>query len=105
MTINVTFHAFNVTLLLPSVHGWIIWQQRIDENVTFNRLWADYRDGFGVISQTTDYWLGLKYVNALTAGGPGGPGSWKLRVEMQALGTNLWYKTINFKENMFISNR
>ena len=89
LTINVTIG--NYTEPLPSVHGWIIWQQRINASSNFDLPWADYKSGFGTISLTGDYWLGLDAVHALTTGAPGGAGAWKLRVEMQAKENNLWF--------------
>ena len=90
-TINVTIGS--IPTPLPSVYGWIIWQQRVDLTLSFDLPWADYKSGFGTISPTGDYWLGLDAVHALTTGAPGGAGAWKLRVEMQAKENNLWFVT------------
>lgn len=47
-------------------HGWLVIQQRDfdDPPINFNRNWADYRAGFGVIDGS--YWLGLEKIWAIT---------------------------------------
>ncbi|XP_039963199.1 fibrinogen-like protein 1 [Bactrocera tryoni] len=47
-------------------HGWLVIQQRDfdDPPIDFNRTWADYRAGFGVIDGS--YWLGLEKIWAIT---------------------------------------
>ena len=76
---------------LPSVHGWIIWQQRFGDKLNFNRKWTEYKSGFGSVAHDEGFWLGLDAVHHLTTSSPGSPGSWKLRVEVQsAFGDNLW---------------
>jgi len=78
------------SMMLPTVNGWIIVQQRINDTLEFNRSWADYKNGFGVVSQTENYWLGLDRINLLTTGGPGGRGSYRLRLEFQAMHNLKW---------------
>lgn len=47
-------------------HGWLVIQQRDfdDPPINFDRNWADYRAGFGVIDGS--YWLGLEKIWAIT---------------------------------------
>ncbi|XP_011208983.2 techylectin-5B [Bactrocera dorsalis] len=47
-------------------HAWLVIQQRDfdDPPTDFNRSWADYRAGFGVIDGS--YWLGLEKIWAIT---------------------------------------
>lgn len=47
-------------------HGWLVIQQRDfdDPLIDFNRSWADYRAGFGVMDGS--YWLGLEKIWAIT---------------------------------------
>ena len=58
-----------------TVNGWIILQQRIDLNFSFDYLWQAYKDGFGSLG--SDYWLGNENVHLLTSSG-----KYKLRFEM-----------------------
>ncbi|XP_028256510.1 angiopoietin-related protein 5-like isoform X2 [Parambassis ranga] len=44
--------------------GWTVFQKRSGGNVSFNRKWEAYKNGFG--NQTRDHWLGLKKVFLLT---------------------------------------
>lgn len=46
--------------------NWIVIQQRLDGSVDFNRSWADYRDGFGTASNSTEFWLGLEAMHWIT---------------------------------------
>ena len=73
-----------------SIHGWIIWMQRLQYADDFNKAWADYRDGWGVVSENSSFWIGLEKVHYLTTQGPGGIGSWMLRVEMLTEQTGRW---------------
>jgi len=58
-----------------TVNGWIILQQRINLNSSFDQLWQAYKDGFGSLG--SDYWLGNENVHLLTSSG-----KYKLRFEM-----------------------
>ncbi|EDS27707.1 fibrinogen and fibronectin [Culex quinquefasciatus] len=49
--------------------GWLVIQHRFDGSVDFNRSWAEYRDGFGVVGPSSEFWLGLEAVFQLTRGG------------------------------------
>lgn len=53
-------------------------------DVSFNRSWTEYRDGFG--NFTENYWMGNEKLHLLTSSG-----NWKLRVEVQSNDSQLWY--------------
>ena len=59
-----------------TVNGWIIFQQRIDTTITWNRNWTDYRDDFGSLGG--NYWMGNEKVHLLTSAGT----NYRLRIEM-----------------------
>ena len=44
--------------------GWTVIFNKVDPNTTFDKLWNEYRDGFGEIDG--DYWLGLNPMSLLT---------------------------------------
>ena len=58
------------------VNGWIITQQRVYLNVSFNVNWYNYTNGFG--SLDGDYWMGNELVYQLISSGV----PYKLRMEM-----------------------
>ncbi|XP_060656879.1 ficolin-1-like [Drosophila nasuta] len=45
--------------------GWIVIQQRVGGNESFNRDWATYRKGFG--SYRSDFFLGLEKIHRITS--------------------------------------
>ena len=45
--------------------GPVVFLHRQDDSVSFNRNWADYKKGFG--SESTNYWMGLDRLHALTS--------------------------------------
>ena len=55
--------------------GWIVIQRRASWDVDFDRNWDDYKEGFGSLSG--DFWLGNKYIHALTSSG-----KYELRVDL-----------------------
>ncbi|XP_029708118.2 ficolin-3-like [Aedes albopictus] len=64
--------------------GWIVLMQRYDGSVNFNRTWAEYRDGFGMVGH--EFWMGLERMHQLTEGK-----SYELVVEMQDFQDNYKY--------------
>ena len=50
-----------------SVNDWIVFQQRVDGTLSFNRGWAEYRNGFGTYN--TNFWMGLEKLHQLTRSG------------------------------------
>jgi len=68
-----------------SISGWIIIHQcNPISNISFNRTWSEYRDGFGNVS--LNYWFGNEKIHQLTTAS-----TWKLRVEVQSYDTRKWY--------------
>ena len=49
--------------------GWIVFQRRHNEFVSFDRGWLEYKEGFGDING--NYWLGLEKLHMLAAPGKG----------------------------------
>ena len=63
---------------LLTINGWILMIRKvIGGSVTFNKNWAEYRDGFGSAAGNNNYWLGLDKVYRLVQ-----LGSVRLRVEV-----------------------
>lgn len=56
--------------------GWTVLQRRLDGSVSFNRSWAEYRDGFGRLDG--EFWLGNQLLHLLTR-----DRSMELRVELE----------------------
>ncbi|XP_065076529.1 angiopoietin-4-like [Ochlerotatus camptorhynchus] len=44
---------------------WLVLQNRYDGSESFNRSWADYKSGFGVIGN--EFWLGLDKLHQITS--------------------------------------
>ncbi len=57
--------------------GWIVIQRRVDATTSFDRMWIDYKRGFGNI--THNYWMGLGNIHQLSAPGLGA----KLRIDLK----------------------
>uniref|UniRef100_A0A1W7R8Q9 Putative ficolin n=1 Tax=Aedes albopictus TaxID=7160 RepID=A0A1W7R8Q9_AEDAL len=64
--------------------GWLVVMQRYDGSVNFNRTWAEYRNGFGMIGQ--EFWYGLEPLHQLTKKTP-----YELAVEMEDFEGNYKY--------------
>ena len=45
--------------------GWTIILRRLNESLSFNRNWTDYRNGFGKFN--ANFWLGLEKIKDITA--------------------------------------
>ena len=59
--------------------GWVVIQRRFSGKVDFYRNWEAYREGFGSVDN--EFWLGNKYIYALT-----NSGTYELRIEIQSNG-------------------
>jgi len=60
-----------------TTNEWIVWLQRLDNAVSFNRPWADYKEGFG--DKDGNFWLGLDHLHTIT-----NTGTYKLRAELES---------------------
>lgn len=56
--------------------GWTVLQRRLDGSVSFNRSWAEYRDGFGRLEG--EFWIGNQLLHLLTR-----DRSMELRVDLE----------------------
>jgi len=57
--------------------GWIVIQRnRKGSQLSFDKNWREYEDGFGDLNE--DFWAGLKLMNTLTQ-----HGQWEMRVDYQ----------------------
>jgi len=55
-----------VVVPLLTVNRWILMQRKVTGgSVSFNKNWAQYRDGFGSATDNDNYWLGLDKVYRL----------------------------------------
>jgi len=56
----------SVPVPLLSINGWIVMMWKVmGGSVSFNKNWADYRDGFGLPSVNDNFWLGLDKIYRL----------------------------------------
>ncbi|XP_069027030.1 fibrinogen-like protein 1 isoform X2 [Embiotoca jacksoni] len=71
--------------------GWTIVQRRINGAETFNRSWAEYKDGFG--DAHAEFWLGNENLHYITA-----HGNYSLRINLEDFDGNQRYAEYkNFK--------
>ena len=73
---DITIPTLNGTTPAMTVNGWIIFQQSVNVSPSFNRIWTDYRNGFGSLG--SNYWMGNEKVHLLTQAGT----TYRLRIEM-----------------------
>ncbi len=69
--------------------AWVVIQRRKSADVSFNRPWSSYREGFGVLS--TNFWWGLKYIHQFTSGA-----RCKVRFEFTFNGTSYYAEYSSF---------
>ncbi|XP_013411875.1 tenascin-R-like [Lingula anatina] len=55
----------NLTKSAQCEDGWLIFLKRTNDDLNFNRTWAEYKTGFGNAS-AGDYWLGLELLSQIT---------------------------------------
>ncbi|KAH9505289.1 Ficolin-2 [Bulinus truncatus] len=56
--------------------GWIVFQRRVDRDLSFSRNWTEYKEGFG--SLCGDHWLGNDNIHEITK-----QGRYELRIDME----------------------
>lgn len=64
--------------------GWIVFQRRLNDSVSFKRDWQNYTNGFGDLDGS--FWLGLELLHDFTS-----LGNWTLRVDLNASGGKSGY--------------
>ncbi|CAD5221700.1 unnamed protein product [Bursaphelenchus xylophilus] len=48
--------------------GWtVLFQRKFPPQIRFNRTWKEYKEGFGVMSSSSEFWLGNDRIHSLTA--------------------------------------
>ncbi|XP_039976198.1 fibrinogen-like protein 1 [Xiphias gladius] len=74
--------------------GWTVIQRRINGTETFNRSWAEYKDGFGDMNaEIGEFWLGNDNLHYITA-----QGNYSLRINLEDFDGNQRYAEYkNFK--------
>ncbi|XP_061582398.1 fibrinogen-like protein 1 [Cololabis saira] len=78
--------------------GWTVIQRRLNGAVTFNRSWAEYKDGFG--DMNAEFWLGNDNLHHITT-----QGNYSLRINLEDFDGNQRYaeykdfKVANEKEH------
>jgi len=60
-----TWGAITVPCQLDEIIGWTVIMRRSNMNVSFDRDWLSYKNGFGE-TKTGDFWLGLENVYRIT---------------------------------------
>ncbi|XP_038122460.1 uncharacterized protein LOC6046429 [Culex quinquefasciatus] len=46
--------------------GWFVIQQRLHGGLSFQRDWQEYKNGFGSVGKSNEFWLGLERMHRLT---------------------------------------
>jgi hypothetical protein len=80
---NMTLTVFGSPRPVLSVNSWIIIQNKVpqgESSVSFNQTWLAYRNGFGDLTMTSNYWIGNEVIYGLVS-----TGNYKLRVEVNWL--------------------
>ncbi|KAM6924018.1 fibrinogen-like protein 1 [Xenentodon cancila] len=78
--------------------GWTVIQRRLNGTVTFNRSWAEYKDGFG--DMNAEFWLGNDNLYYITT-----QGNYSLRIHLEDFDGNQryadykYFKVANEKEH------
>ena len=68
-----------------TMSGWILMQQNLcDGSQNFKRHWIEFRNGFD--DSHGNFWVGNEKLHQLTSSA-----RWKLRIEIQAADTKIWY--------------
>ena len=65
-------------------------KKRLDGSVDFYRTWSDYVNGFGSVTDSGEYWLGLEKLYRLSSG------TVNLRVDIQDWNHNWYYARYYF---------
>jgi hypothetical protein len=75
-------------LLVSTINNWIVIQNLVMNAATsFHKPWVEYRNGFGPLSLSDNYWIGLDHIHRLTSTIP----QYRLRVEIQRSSSADWF--------------
>jgi len=80
---NSTVTVYGSPRLVLSINSWIIVQNKVPaghSSTSFDEPWISYRNGFGDLSVTSNYWIGNEVIYGLVS-----TGQYKLRVEVRSL--------------------
>jgi hypothetical protein len=58
--------GWTVSVHRPNAHSCQEILRRIEDDVNFNRQWAEYSRGFGQVGKGTSYYIGNEYLHDLT---------------------------------------
>ncbi|XP_013400590.1 uncharacterized protein LOC106166537 [Lingula anatina] len=80
----INVNSMNRQLRVSCEEGWTVLMRRTGPDLSFDRPWLEYRDGFGDV--TGDHWLGLEAFHHLT-----NQGNYSFMVEVKSLITGRYY--------------
>ena len=84
-----------VVVIIPLIiSGWTVIQRRIDGAVSFNRIWGEYKQGFGHLSG--NFWLGNENIHRLCVNAQ--PKLSELRFDLMKFTNTKYYATYDNSE-------
>jgi Fibrinogen beta and gamma chains, C-terminal globular domain len=82
-TDNLTLTVYGSTRPVLSINTWIIVQNKVlsgQSSTSFNQPWTNYRNGFGDLSMTSNYWIGNEIIYGLVS-----MGEYRMKVEVRRI--------------------
>ena len=78
------FSTTNVYCDMANSGGWIVIQRnRVNSQLSFDKNWREYEEGFGDLK--SDFWAGLELMHTLTQ-----RGQWEMRIDFQKKQDKTW---------------